>query len=158
MNIQFWIVYVLQGIVCDDFVVKVIECFCNGGGDGFGEYYFLEFVEFYFLCCCKIGWDMYGLFGIGKGDCEVLVVVYCCNFEFFGVFIGFILMMYEIMWKGGWMDLGFYLVNVMVFVQVYGFVICLQVVWLEMEWLFEEEFDVLDDYQIVVGLLIGYED
>ncbi|MEM9405431.1 MAG: nitroreductase [Acidobacteriota bacterium] len=157
-NIQPWTVHVLQGAARDDLVAKATERFRSGKGDGLGEYYPSEFVEPYLSRRRKIGWDMYGLLGIGKGDREASAAAHCRNFEFFGAPVGLILTMHETMRKGGWMDLGLYLSNVMALAQAHGLATCPQAAWLEMERLLEEELDVPGDHQIVVGLSIGYED
>lgn len=157
-NIQPWTVHVLQGDARDRLVAKATERFRRGDGDGLGEYYPVEFVEPYLSRRRKIGWDMYGLLGIQKGDREASAAAHCRNFEFFGAGTGLVLTMHETMRKGGWMDLGLYLGNVMTLAQAHGLVTCPQAAWLEMEKLLEEELNVPDDHQIVVGLSIGYED
>ena len=156
-NIQPWTVHVLEGAGRDRLVGEATACFDRGEGDGLGEYYPVEFVEPYLSRRRKIGWEMYGLLGIAKGDRAASAAAHRRNFEFFGAPTGLILTMHNTMRKGGWMDLGLYIGNVMALAQAHGLTTCPQAAWLEMESVLRRVLDLPEDHQVVVGLAIGYE-
>jgi hypothetical protein len=55
----------------------------------------------------KIGWDLYGLLGIRKGDFEGTERQRRRNFEFFGAPVGLIFTLDEDLEIGSWLDLGY---------------------------------------------------
>lgn len=53
----------------------------------------------------KIGWDLYGLLGISKGDFEGTERQRRRNYEFFGASVGMIFTLDEDLEIGSWLDL-----------------------------------------------------
>ena len=64
-NIQPWHVTVLEGEALADFIDAIQAEFDAGNTCKDEKYYPSEFVEPYLARRRKIGWDMYGLLGIG---------------------------------------------------------------------------------------------
>lgn len=157
-NIQPWTVHVLRDKALQRIVRECTTRYDRGETDGLGRYYPSEFVEPYLSRRRKVGWDLYGLLGIGKGDREGSAAAHRRNFEFFGAPVGLILTMHETMRDGGWMDLGLYLGNVMTLARAHGLHTCPQAAWLEMASALEELLDVPEDHQVVVGCALGFED
>lgn len=83
-NIQPWTVHVLRGDSRRQVVDECTARYDRGDTDGLGAYYPSEFVEPYLGRRRKVGWDLYGLLGIGKGDREGSAAAHRRNFEFFG--------------------------------------------------------------------------
>jgi nitroreductase len=62
----------------------------------------------------KVGWDLYGLLGIGKADKERMHEQHGRNYAFFGAPVGLIFTIDAVMQQGSWMDYGMFLQNIMV--------------------------------------------
>jgi hypothetical protein len=74
----------------------------------------------------KIGWDMYNLLGVAKGDFEGTQQVRLRNYEFFGAPVGMIFTLDEDLEIGSWLDLGIFLGSVMIAARGHGLHTCPQ--------------------------------
>lgn len=157
-NIQPWHVTVLQGTALTDLVDVVQAAFDRGAGEGQDEYYPSEFVEPYKARRRKIGWDLYGILGIERGEHEKMAAQHRKNYEFFGAPVGMFFSLHKTMRSGGWMDLGLYLGNVMTLAREYGLHTCPQAAWQEFGQLVHDHLDLPEEQVVVVGLALGYED
>jgi len=157
-NIQPWHVIVLQGSAKDDLVDAVQSAFDSGDSEKDEAYYPSEFVEPYKARRRKIGWDMYGLIGIEKGDYEKMAAQARKNFEFFGAPVGIMFTMHETMSYGGWMDLGLYMANIMTLAREHGLHTCPQAAWREFETVIHAHLELPAEQKVIVGMSLGYED
>lgn len=157
-NIQPWRVWVLEGDAKDALIGRVTAAFDEGRTEGLGDYYPSEFVEPYRSRRRKVGWDLYGLLGIERGEWEKSRAYHRRNFEFFGAPVGLILAMHETMRSGGWMDLGLYMQGVMTMARAHGLDTCPQAAWLEYKDLVGSHLGLPEGYQVVAGMSLGYED
>ena len=157
-NIQPWHLTVLQGQAKHDLVDAVQAAFDSGESEKDEKYYPSEFVEPYKARRRKIGWDMYGLIGIEKGDYEKMAAQARKNYEFFSAPVGIIFSMHETMSYGGWMDLGLYMANVMTLAREHGLHTCPQAAWREYESVIHTHLALPADQRVIVGMAIGYED
>jgi len=157
-NIQPWNVLVLQDGARNDLVDAVQAAFDAGESSGDDKYYPSEFVEPYLARRRKVGWDLYGLLGIERGEKEKMAAQHRKNFEFFGAPVGLIFTMHETMSYGGWLDLGLYMGNVMTLARQHGLHTCPQAAWRDYESLIHEHLELPDDQRVIVGMALGYED
>jgi nitroreductase len=157
-NIQPWHVVVLQGDAKTDLVDAVQAAFDSGNSSKDEEYYPAEFVEPYLARRRKIGWDMYGLVGIQKGEYDKMAAQARKNFQFFDAPIGLIFTLHETMSYGGWMDLGLYMSNVMTLARDHGLHTCPQAAWREFKDVIHEHLELPDDQRVIVGMALGFED
>ena len=157
-NIQPWRVHVLVGEARDRMVDRVHAAFDEGERDFLGDYYPTEFVEPYLSRRRKVGWDLYGLLGIERGEWEKTAAQHRRNFQFFDAPVGIFLSMHETMRSGGWMDLGLYLQGIMTMARAHGLDTCPQAAWLEFRSIVEDELALPEGYRLVVGCALGYED
>ena len=157
-NIQPWNIVVLQGQARTDLVDAVQAAFDEGDQQSQDEYYPAEFVEPYLARRRKIGWDMYGLLGIERGQHEKMAAQHRKNYEFFGAPVGMFFTLHETMRSGGWMDLGLYLGNVMTLAREHGLHTCPQAAWQEYAHVVHKHLGLADDQHMIVGLALGYED
>ena len=74
----------------------------------------------------KIGWDMYSLLGVAKGDFEGTQQARLRNYEFFGAPVGMIFTLDEDLEIGSWLDLGIYLGALMIAARGHGLDTCPQ--------------------------------
>ncbi len=157
-NIQPWNIIVLQGDARKDLVDAVQAAFDEGDRQSQDQYYPTEFVEPYLARRRKIGWDLYGILGIEKGDYDKMAAQHRKNYEFFGAPVGIFFTLHETMRAGGWMDLGLYLANVMALAREHGLDTCPQAAWQEFGHVVEAHLGLPADQKMVVGLALGYED
>ncbi len=157
-NIQPWHVTVLQGQALTDLVDATQAAFDLGDRLESDEYYPTEFVEPYLARRRKIGWDMYGLVGIERGEYDKMAAQHRKNFEFFGAPVGMFFTLHETMRSGGWMDLGLYMSNVMTLAREHGLHTCPQAAWQDFAHIVHEHLALSADRKVIVGLALGYED
>ena len=157
-NIQPWNVIVLQGEARNDLVDAVQAAFDEGDRQSQEMYYPTEFVEPYISRPRKIGWDLYGLLGIEKGEYDKMAAQHRKNYEFFGAPVGIFFTLHETMRSGGWMDLGLYMANVMALAREHGLDTCPQAAWQEFGHVVHKHLGLADEQSVIVGLALGYED
>jgi nitroreductase len=157
-NIQPWHVTVLQGQAKDDLSDAVQRAFDNGEASGDDRYYPADFIEPYLARRRKIGWDMYALVGIERGEYEKMAAQARKNYEFFGAPVGLIFTLHESMRYGGWLDLGLYMGNVMTLAREHGLHTCPQAAWLEFDHVIHQHLGLPADQVVAVGMALGYED
>ena len=148
----------LQGNARDDLVDAVQAAFDGDDKDRQDLYYPTEFVEPYLSRRRKIGWDMYGLLGIERGEYDKMAAQHRKNYEFFGAPVGIFFTLHETMQAGGWMDLGLYMANVMALAREHGLDTCPQAAWQEFGHVVHKHLGLADDQNMIVGLALGYED
>lgn len=157
-NIQPWRVWVLEGSARQALVDRVTAEYDAGRTEGLGDYYPSEFVEPYLSRRRKVGWDLYGLLGIERGEWEKSRAYHRRNFSFFGAPVGLILAMHETMRSGGWMDLGLYMQGVMTMARAHGLDTCPQAAWLEYRELVASHLGFPEGYHVVAGMSLGHRD
>lgn len=157
-NIQPWHVTVLQGQAKNDLVDAVQAAFDAGESSGDDNYYPAEFVEPYLARRRKIGWDMYGLLGIERGEYEKMAAQARKNYEFFGAPVGLMFSLHETMRSGGWLDLGLFIGNIMTLARDHGLDTCPQAAWQEFDHVVHQHLELPADQKFIVGMALGYED
>jgi len=157
-NIQPWHVTVVQGQALNDIVDVVQAVFDSGERDKDDKYYPSEFVEPYLARRRKIGWDMYGLLGIERGEYEKMAAQHRKNYEFFGAPVGMFFSLHETMAHGGWLDLGLFMGNIMTLARDHGLHTCPQAAWREFESVVHNALELPADHKMICGLALGYED
>jgi len=157
-NIQPWQVTVLQGQARTDLIDAVQSAFDSGENTGEDTYYPVEFIEPYKARRRKIGWDLYGLLGIEKGDWDKTKAQHRRNYEFFGAPVGILFSLDHTMRTGGWLDVGLYMANVMALAREAGLDTCPQAAWLEFSGTVEQHLGWVDGRSLVCGMALGYED
>ncbi|HET7527125.1 MAG TPA: nitroreductase, partial [Burkholderiaceae bacterium] len=92
-------------------------------------YYPTKWVSPYIERRRKIGWDLYGLLGIGKTDYERMHRQHARNYKFFDAPVGLIFAIDRVLEKGSWLDYGMFLQNIMVAARARGLDTCPQAAW-----------------------------
>src|ERR1700676_4749662 len=86
-NIQPWKARVVAGEVKENLTKAILDAIARDGFDKYQRqwnYYPVQCREPFRGRRRKIGWDMYGLLGVGKGDHQGTHQARLRNFEFFG--------------------------------------------------------------------------
>ncbi len=159
-NLQPWRVHVLVGTTRRRLIDAVCAAYdaAEPGHHAEYNYYPAEFFEPYLARRRKIGWGLYGLLGIGKGDADRMKAQMRRNYEFFGAPVGLIFSIDRRMGQGGWLDYGMFLQNVMLAARARGLDTCPQVAWLDYHRIIAETLGFGAEEQLVCGMSLGWAD
>ena len=158
-NMQPWRVHVLAGAAKDALSRAVLAAHDAGPAGGAEYRYYPEtFFEPYLTRRRTVGWDMYGLIGIGKGDHAAMHAQHGRNYAFFDAPVGMIFTIDRRLEIGSWLDYGMFLQNIMLAARGFGLESCPQAAFAPHQGVVREVLK-LDETEIVVcGMAIGYED
>jgi nitroreductase len=159
-NLQPWRVHVLTGATRQCLVDAVCAAYDTGepGHKAEYDYYPAEFFEPYLARRRKIGWGLYGLLGIARGDAERMKAQMRRNFEFFGAPVGLIFSIDRRMGRGSWLDYGMFLQNIMLAARARGLDTCPQVAWLDYHRIVADILGFGAQEQLVCGMALGHAD
>lgn len=121
-------------------------------------YYPTEWVSPYIDRRRKVGWDLYGLLGIGKADKARMHEQHRKNYDFFGAPVGLIFTIDRVMRQGSWLDYGMFLQNVMVAARARGLHTCPQAAFTQFHRLIAEELALPEGQMVVCGMALGHAD
>lgn len=155
-NTQPWQVHVVSGAARDRLVAEACRAFDEGRLAGRDDYYPKEFFEPYLSRRRKLGWEMYGLVGIVKGDKAGMVRQTRRNYEFFGAPVGLMFTLHRDLGWGSQIDLGMFMQNLMVAARGYGLDTCPQAAWREVEPVVREQLAIPVEQKLVCGMAVGY--
>ena len=158
-NVQPWHVTVVTGAARDRIGAAIHERRDGGGGQELGyNYYPVKWFEPYISRRRKLGWDMYGLLGIAKGEREKTYKQHGRNFDFFDAPVGLFFHMDKRMEVGSFIDMGLFLENVMVSARGHGLDTCPQAAWVDYSDSVKSELGIPEDHILICGMSLGYED
>jgi nitroreductase len=159
-NMQPWKVYVTKG----ETKQRIADAILNSGiraekavWDEY-KYYPDQFFEPYLSRRRKVGFDLYGLLGIGRRDVDLMRAQHDRNFVFFDAPIGMIFTIDRRLNKGSWVDYGMFLQNIMVAARGRGLHTCPQAAFAPYHHQIRPVLDIPEEEIVVCGMAIGYED
>lgn len=106
----------------------------------------------------KVGWDLYGLLGIGKGDRERTHAQHARNYRFFDAPVGLIFTIDRSLGYAAWIDYGMFLGNVMTAARGRGLHTCPQVAFTQFHRIISEVLELKPEQKVLCGMSLGYED
>ena len=121
-------------------------------------YYPTDWVSPYLERRRKVGWDLYGLLGIGKGDKPRMHAQHRRNYDFFGAPVGLMFTLDRVMRQGSWLDFGMFLENVMVAARARGLDTCPQAAFTPFHRIVLEHLGAPPEQQLVCGMSLGHAD
>lgn len=159
-NMQPWHVHVLEGAALRRFVEAACYAYDFEPEERRPEYeyYPAEFFEPYAARRRKVGWDLYGLLGIERGDKGKMRAQQRRNFEFFGAPTGLIFTIDRRLAQGSWVDHGMFLQNIITAARVRGIDSCAQASWMEYPGVVARELGIPGNEMVVCGMALGYAD
>lgn len=162
MNTQPWRVYVLTGAAKErltaviaavdndeDVTATLVEPY---------HYYPLEWLPPYVDRRRKVGWDLYGLLGIAKGDKARMHAQHGRNYRFFDAPVGLIFTVNRVLQAGSLMDYGMFLQSLMVAARARGLDTCPQVAFTKFHQVIHAELGIPDTEMVVCGMSLGHAD
>ena len=106
----------------------------------------------------QVGWDLYGLLGIKKGDAARMHAQVRRNYEFFGAPVGLIFVIDRVMARGGILDYGMFMQNVMLAAKARGLDSCPQAAFSTYHRVITRQLDITPDQMVVCGMSLGRAD
>ncbi|MFN9030409.1 MAG: nitroreductase [Betaproteobacteria bacterium] len=161
-NTQPWQVHVLTGPARQRLVDAIVAVYEDPQAlkEHTEEYpyYPREWVDPYLARRRKVGWDLYGLLGIGKADKARMHAQHGRNYRFFDAPVGLIFTIDRIMEQGSWLDYGMFLQNIMVAARARGLDTCPQAAFTQFHRVIRCELGLADAQMVVCGMSLGYAD
>jgi len=106
----------------------------------------------------KVGWDLYGLLGITKGDKLRMHEQHGRNYVFFDAPVGLMFTIDRVMQQGSWLDYGMFLQNIMVAARARGLDTCPQAAFTQFHRVILPRLGAGDDEMLVCGMSLGIAD
>ena len=159
-NTQPWHTYVCTGEVMQGLSDEVLKVAAEGGGHSYedAEYYPAKWKDVHRDRRRGVGWGLYGLLGIQKGDREASTRQAMRNFKFFDAPVGLFITVDTYLMYGSWCDAGMYAQSIMLAAKGYGLDTCPQAAWVPFRDIVMKHLDIPDDQVLVTGMSLGYAD
>jgi nitroreductase len=159
-NMQPWKVTVLTGPALLRFTARVTDAYLNdpAGQDYERRYYPSPLPEPYLGRRRKIGWDLYGLLGIEKGDKARMRLQHARNFRFFDAPVGMIFTIDRFLEIGSWLDFGMFLENIAIAARGRGLDTCPQAAFAHLHQAVRDALPIDPDETVVSGMALGHAD
>ncbi len=159
-NTQPWHVYVCAGDVRQAIIDDVLALAAAGKGEKFEDYdyYPPKWNDVHAARRRGVGWGLYGLLGIEKGDREGSARQGARNFQFFDAPVGLFVTTDAYLGRGNWADAGMYIQTLMLAARGLGLDTCPQAAWIQFQEPVFRHLGIPDDQVLVTGMCIGYAD
>jgi nitroreductase len=163
-NIQPWRVYVVTGAARDTLVADALAAHdaLRGTTDTAHkadyEYYPRNWFEPYIGRRRQLGWSLYSLLGIGKGDFEKSHAHSGRNYCFFDAPVGLLFTIDRRLEQGSWLDYGMFIENIMIAARGRDLDTCPQQAWCRFHRIVARHVGMADHEQLVCGMALGYAD
>jgi nitroreductase len=160
-NIQPWKARVVAGEVKARLTQAILDAIERDGLDKYQRewnYYPVQWREPFLGRRRKIGWDMYGLLGVGKGDHAGTHRARLRNYEFFGAPVGMIFTLDEDLEIGSWLDLGIFLGAIMIAARGRGLDTCPQAAFADFHQIIRPLLNIPESEIVICGMALGHID
>ncbi len=160
-NIQPWKVHVFSGALRRQITQTILQALDRDGAAAYRRewnYYPINWREPYIGRRRQIGWDLYGLLGIAKGDFERTEQQRRQNYAFFGAPVGMLFTLEEDLEIGSWLDLGIFIGNLCTAARGCGLDTCAQAAFADFHTLLRPLLGIPDNQIIICGLALGHAD
>ena len=158
-NTQPWNVHVLVGKSLKNFTVVMKKEFKENN-----KYLKLERLNYmkkyrnpYQERRRRVGWDLYSLLGIKKGDYKKTLEFHAQNYSFFDAPVGLIFSVEKDLGWMSWLDYGMFLQNICLLCRNYGLHSCPQAAWGLVYKKVNKYLNLQKNFTVHCGMAIGYE-
>jgi nitroreductase len=161
-NTQPWKVYVLTGEPLQA-LARAISAVYDDPAEAAQHreeyaYYPVEWRPPYIDRRRKVGWDLYGLLGIAKGDKPRMHEQHGRNYVFFDAPVGLMFTIDRVMQQGSWLDYGMFLQNIMVAARARGLDTCPQAAFTQFHRIILPHLGAGAEEMLVCGMSLGFAD
>lgn len=158
-NTQPWEVAVVAGRARERLLGRIEQAFLDGVASHMDyRYYPRHWEEPYKARRVACGYQLYSALGIGRGDRERRREQWLANYRAFGAPVVLFFLMKRRMESGSFMDMGMFIQSVMLAALERGLATCPQAALGEYPDIVRESLGVGDDYFVLSGMAVGYED
>jgi len=160
-NIQPWKVRVVAGEKRLALSKAIQDAIDRDGPDGYKRdwnYYPVNWREPFLSRRRKIGWDLYSLAGVKKGDFEGGDRQRRRNYDFFDAPVGMIFTLDEDLEIGSWLDLGIFIGAVMIAARGEGLDTCPQAAFADYHAIIREQLGIPETEIVICGMALGHAD
>jgi len=159
-NMQPWCVHVVVGKAKEELSRAILDAFEAGGEEHKRpwKYYPDELFEPYLSRKRAVGWGLYDLLGIGKGDRARMKAQRAQNYLFFGAPVGMFFTIDARLEIGSWLDYGMFIQNIMIGARAHGLHTCPQAAFADYHRIIRAHLGIPQDHTVICGLSLGYED
>ncbi len=161
-NTQPWQVHVLTGQAKERLSDRIIKAHADpveaANHREEYAYYPSQWASPYIDRRRKVGWDLYGLLGLGKTDREGMHKQHARNYRFFDAPVGLMFSIDRLMQQGSWLDYGMFLQNIMVAARARGLHTCPQAAFTQFHRLIADELQFGPEQMLVCGMALGFAD
>lgn len=160
-NMQPWRVYVVSGDRKARLSERLLEAHASGTSQFDAaeyQYYPHPFFEPFLGRRRKVGFGLYNLLGILKGDQERMHRQHARNYMFFGAPVGFIFTIDRRLEIGSWLDYGMFLQNIMLAARAHGLETCVQAAFAPFHATIRAELAIGEGEVVICGMSLGYAD
>ncbi len=158
-NIQPWKVHVLTGPALERLRTALMDAFESGVPEVREyQYYPRTWRDPYLRRRRDVGWALYQLAGVARGDKAAGRHQMGRNFAFFGAPAAMVFTIDKDMEQGSWLDYGMFLQSVMVAARGYGLDTCPQAAIAGYPDLLRRELGIAESEAIVCGMALGVAD
>jgi nitroreductase len=121
-------------------------------------YYPTQWVSPYLERRRKVGWDLYGLLGLGRTDKAGMHAQHGRNYDFFDAPVGLIFTIDRVLQQGSWLDYGMFLQSVMLAARARGLDTCPQAAFTAFHRVIAEQLGFAPGQMLVCGMSLGHAD
>lgn len=161
-NTQPWNVYVLSGRSKDELSTKITAAYDDpaeaAAHQAEYDYYPTQWCSPFIERRRKIGWDLYGLLNIGRGDKARMHRQHARNYRFFDAPVGLMFTIDRVMLRGSWLDYGMFLQNIMLAARARGLDTCPQAAFIPFHRIILEHVGAPPNEMLVCGMSLGRAD
>lgn len=122
------------------------------------RYYPPTFREPYLSRRRKVGWDLYGLLGVAKGDHAGMRRQTEANLRFFGAPVALMVTIDRDLEIGSWLDLGGFVQTLLIAAQGHGLDSCPQAIFARFHTVVRRELRIPESEVVVCGIALGKAD
>ena len=122
------------------------------------HYYPRQWREPYLARRRKVGWGLYALAGVARGDEAAGHAQRARNFDFFGAPVGLFFTLDRDLEQGSWLDMGMFLQNVMLAARGHGLDTCAQAAFCDHHDIVRAQLGIPENEALVCGLSLGHAD
>ncbi|MBM84982.1 MAG: hypothetical protein CMM47_03040 [Rhodospirillaceae bacterium] len=159
-NTQPWHVYVCTGAVKQAITDDVLAMVKAGEGRSYEHYgYYPEkWKDIHRDRRRGVGWALYDLLGIQKGDRVGSARQSARNFVFFDAPVGLFITIDSYLLRGSWGDSGMYAQTIMLAARGFGLHTCPQAAWIPYREPIFKHLRIPADHELLTGMSLGYAD
>ena len=158
-NVQPWRVRVTQGAERARLSAALHEAHATGARvPREYEYYPRRWREPYLARRRKVGWDLYALAGVARGDTAAGDAQRARNFDFFGAPIGLFFLIDRALEQGSWLDCGMFVQSVMLAARGHGLHTCPQAAFCDHHDVVRRVLGLPAGQALICGMALGFED